>query len=256
MSKWCVFKVRAALLLGVAVPALAAGSLDAPLGGWRHSSNRDELYSQTVNYPAVRVSTQAGQAKTALIRGQIDASPKHGGPHTAIVNGVAMPLRVEEDGSFSRPYAFGSGSNGVEIRSPDGTQRLRSQFYESNPGKATAKVRVVLAWDSDGTDLDLHVITPDGQHCWYGKRVLPNGGALDVDVTSGYGPEIFSLPAAVRGAYQVYVNYYGQGNGQEDLTIASVSIVTHENTPSEKRQHFSVPMRKAGELTLVKQFVY
>ena len=32
-----------------------------------------------------------------------------------------------------------------------------------------------------------------------GDRVAPNGAALDVDVTTGYGPEIFAMPAPIKG---------------------------------------------------------
>ncbi len=39
-----------------------------------------------------------------------------------------------------------------------------------------------------------------------------------------------------------------------DMTVAQVSIITNENTPNEKSETFRVPMRKAGELTLVKTF--
>jgi uncharacterized protein YfaP (DUF2135 family) len=39
-----------------------------------------------------------------------------------------------EDGRFARPYAFGAGSNSIEIRDPDCRQRKRLQFYEANPG--------------------------------------------------------------------------------------------------------------------------
>ena len=34
---------------------------------------------------------------------------------TLIVYGVAMPQRIEADGTFSRPYAFGASSNSVEV---------------------------------------------------------------------------------------------------------------------------------------------
>ncbi len=39
-----------------------------------------------------------------------------------------------------------------------------------------------------------------------------------------------------------------------DMTVAQVSIITNENTPNEKSETVRVPMRKAGELTLVKTF--
>lgn len=268
-----------ALLPALLLAALSAASskaraadavtFDAPLNGWRHAGRDAADYTQEVHYPAVAVSTRPGQPGSALIAGRIRGAPKAangapapagqadgvtGGVATLVVNGVAMPQRVEEDGRFSRPYAFSAGSNGVELRTPQGSAK-RVQFYEAYPGRARPRLRVVLSWDSDGTDLDLHVVAPDGQHTFYANRVVADGGALDVDVTTGYGPEIYSNPTPPAGTYLVYVNYYGSGARREAITVAQVAVITDENTLDERQQVFRVPMRKPGELTLVKSFV-
>ncbi|MCE3602118.1 DUF2135 domain-containing protein [Massilia sp. P8910] len=244
-----------ALLLSTA--ALAQVKIDSPNSGWRNSKGAKEAYTQDVNYPAASVSVQAGQSPTAEIRGRIAGKVKgKDKPAILVVNGVAMPMAVQEDGSFARPYAFGRGSNSVEVRSPDGKARSRSQFLDSYAGKTQSRLRVVLSWDSDGTDVDLHVVAPDGGHSWYGNRVMPNGGALDVDVTTGYGPEIFSSAAPPKGNYHVYVNYYGAGQETGILTVAQVAIITNENSPNERQEVVRVPLRAPGELTLVKSFVY
>ena len=52
------------------------------------------------------------------------------------------------------------------------------------------------------------------------------------------------------------MNYYGSGPDGRDVTTAQVAIVTQEGTVSEKREIVQVPMRKPGELTLVKSFTY
>ncbi|MEO7493953.1 MAG: DUF2135 domain-containing protein [Massilia sp.] len=247
--------LRLTALLLLPTCALAQVTIDAPKGGWRNSAGAQEQYTQEVHYPAASVSMQAGQSETAQIRGKI-AGARKGKPATLIVNGVAMPLSVQENGAYARPYGFGSGSNSIEVRSPDGKSRARTQFVDGYQGKTQARLRVVLSWDSDGTDLDLHVVTPEGGQAWYGNRVLGDGSALDVDVTTGYGPEIFSSAAPSKGVYHVYVNYYGSGDGTSALTVAQVSIITNENTPRERQQSFRVPMRAAGELTLVKSFVF
>jgi uncharacterized protein YfaP (DUF2135 family) len=235
--------------------AWAQVSLDTPRGGWRNSEGAREEYTQDVHYPAASATMQPGQAATAQIRGRIAGAAKTA-PATLIVNGVAMPIEVQEDGSFARPYGFGSGANGVEVRAPDGKSRARTQFYDGYRGKTQSRLRVVLSWDTPGTDLDMHVVGPDGSHAWYGARVTPNGGALDVDVTTGYGPEIYSSAAPPPGNYQVWVNYYGGAGSGEVLTVAQVSIIANENTPKEKQQTFRVPMRAPGELTLVRSFVF
>ncbi|VVM69790.1 MULTISPECIES: YfaP family protein [Pseudomonas] len=250
-------------------PAMAADSvkLDTPVGGWRSGApeGEGESFRQTVNYPASSVNTPIGQANTARISGEIKATQKGNEPGRLIVNGVSMPLKIDDSGRFDRPFSFPNGSNSVEVRSPDGQQRHRTQFLNTSGGATPAKLRVLLAWDSDGTDLDLHLVTPDGAHIWYGNRSAANGAALDVDVTTGYGPEIFAMPAPIKGQYLVYVNYYGGGYRGDDeggdeavqaLTTAQVTVITEEGTPSEKMETFLIPMRAVGELTLVKSFSY
>lgn len=273
-SSFCLGLFTALWLLA---PGAAAQSthgdiqIDTPLSGWRNAGldQGAQNYLQDVHYPASDVNTPEGQSRYAMIAGQIRRHPKSATdqpagsprvPYTLVVNGVAMPLKVDGAGHFSRPYNFGPGSNNVQVISPDGRQQRSATFYEAQTDKQRARVRVVLSWSTDNTDLDLHVITPDGQHAWYGHRDLDNGGALDVDVTDGYGPEIFSSPVAMPGLYYVYVNYYG-GNGSDIegkpavITVAHITIITDENTPDAKQQTFVVPMREAGELTQVARFI-
>jgi len=263
-------------LMGSAVQAQI--TLEAPIGGWKHSADEPPQHMQEVHYPASRVNTGGsrlngdGRDMGAAIRGFIVNHPKaKKEPYMLVVNGVAMPISVGEDGHFARPYAFPPGSNNVEIKSPDRKTLRRVNYFDANPNRQRVGLRVVLSWDTDMTDLDLHVVSPDGQHVFYGDRVGANGGALDVDVTGGYGPEIYAIPSPLKGNWQIYVNYYGGGwsNSSSDegeggrpsskevaITVAQIAIVTHEGTPDERRQVFRVPMRRPGDLTLVKSFVY
>ena len=235
-------------LLSLALlPASALAAPDVPVGGWRQG-NAEAPYTQTVNYPAVSPGIDAGAPNANQIRGRIRAQGKTA---TLVVNGNAMPLLLD-GGEYGRAYSFASGSNSVEIRSGD--ERQCVQFYQTSAGQAVARLRVILAWDTDGTDLDLHVVTPSGEHAWYGQKVISTG-AIDIDVTTGFGPEIFSSPAPQHGLYQVYGNYFGNYDNS-GLTTARLSVISNEGTASERRQEFTVPMRFAGELTLVRQFMY
>jgi hypothetical protein len=72
--------------------------------------------------------------------------------------------------------------------------------------------RVVLYWETDANDVDLHVRDARGGHSWYSHLPLESGGELYADVTTGYGPECFEIvgtPSA--GPYQLGVHYYRQG---------------------------------------------
>jgi uncharacterized protein YfaP (DUF2135 family) len=247
-------------LIASLLPELTMAEIrvDTPRSGWRESPAQQRDFLQEVHYPAASVNTN-GRSAAALIRGHIAGMPKTGEeqarqPARLIVDGIAMPLSVSDDGSFARPWSFGRGSHGVEVRSPNGDIK-RKQFFETQQNRVPTRLRVVLSWSSDNTDLDLHVVSPDGQHVFYGDRVAENGGALDVDVTTGYGPEIFATPSPVRGAYHVFVNYFGAGQRRDIITTAQVAIIENEGTPGEKQQVFNVPMRKPGELTLVHTFL-
>ena len=209
--------------------------IDAPLSGWHPAEGEDASFSQTINYPASSVNMADDQNISAQIRGKIKNYAAAGKVQQGrlVVNGASMPQRIESDGSFARPYIFTEGSNSVQVISPDGQSRQKMQFY-STPGAGAIRARLRLV-------------------LWYGNTVLKNSGALDMDVTTGYGPEIFAMPAPVHGRYQVYINYYG-GRSETELTTAQLTLITDEGSVNEKQETFIVPMRNAGELTLVKSF--
>jgi len=249
--------------LGALVTALPLGAfaqaiaLEAPVGGWVHSAGERTGFTQSVHYPASSVNTPERTGRASRIEGRIHTHPKDGNgrPVTLVVNGVPLPQRTDPDGRFSRPYAFPAGSNSVEVRSADARRRV--QRFDSNAGRTRPRVRVVLSWDSDNTDLDLHVISPLGTHVFYGDRQDGHGTALDIDVTTGYGPEIVASTLDQAGLWLVYVNYYGGSQDEASpLTVATITVITDEGTPNEKQQSVRVPMRLAGELTLAHQFQY
>ena len=237
---------------GISSVAWAQVKITNPNRGWRVASGPVDT-QQEVHYPASSVNASDKQNADQLIRGDILSNRKSTEPMTLIINGLDMPLQPDGD-TFVRPYAFGRGSNSIEIRS--GKDRHAVQFYEANQTATPARLRVLLSWDTDGTDLDLHLVTPDGEHCYYGNRTIPNGTSLDVDVTTGWGPEIISAPSPKNGTYLVYVNYYGSGKSNKELTTAKISIVSHAGTPDEKIESSLVPLRAPGEVTLVKSFKY
>jgi hypothetical protein len=85
-------------------------------------------------------------------------------------------------------------------------------------------VRVVINWNMNNTDIDLHVKDPTGEECFFRRRETRIGGLISADITTGYGPEQFLLRKAVKGKYRVYVNYYGD----RQFTLAGPSTVMAE----------------------------
>lgn len=262
-NRWLIF------LLCTVVPAIAVGAdasdlaLKRPTGGWTNGAITDESDRVSYAYPNNLID-RGGQRHRTLIEGRLKQLAGAQRTPTLVVNGNAMPLYTDAQGNFARPYAFGPGSNGIEIRDTQGKSLKRVQFYEANTGKTTARVRVILSWDDPQAELDLHVVTPDGQHAFWGDPMLSNGGGLDVDSVDGAGPEMFSMTAPMAGTYLVYVNYWGnfgaegyhfdESTRQREVISARVTLVFDENTPAERREVFVVPMRKIGDLTLARQF--
>jgi hypothetical protein len=63
-------------------------------------------------------------------------------------------------------------------------------------------LRFLLTWETDATDVDLHIRDARGGHAFYRLPTLPSGGRLYADVKSGYAPECFTVrgPAARRAS--------------------------------------------------------
>jgi uncharacterized protein YfaP (DUF2135 family) len=179
-----------------------------------------------------------------------------------VVNGAPMPLYTDETGRYARPWAFGPGSNSVELRSPDGSERRRTQFYETDRTRPRARLRAILNWDDPRAEVDLHVISPSGEHAFWARPLLPSGGGLDVDSVDGAGPEIFSTAAPLPGNWLFYVNYWGNFNAagynfeadahDQQLITCTLTLIWQENTPGEKRETFTLPLRKIGDLMLAR----
>lgn len=71
-------------------------------------------------------------------------------------------------------------------------------------------VRIVVDWSSNDNDIDVWIIDPVGQKCYYQNKRTDIGGKISTDITGGYGPEEFTLKKASRGFYNIYVNYFSE----------------------------------------------
>jgi Uncharacterized protein conserved in bacteria (DUF2135) len=102
-------------------------------------------------------------------------------------------------------------------------------------GPDRADLVVMITWNTDNTDVDLHVTEPSGEECYYSHRETRSGGSLTQDVTRGYGPEMYLLPRARSGKYLVRAHYYASDrNRASAATKVYATLVEHWGEPDEK----------------------
>lgn len=240
----------------------ALARLTGAFNGWRHGGLTNEGEQYVAAYPRPPVDRGAQRFRT-LIQGQLRRVDPHAHrPPTLVVSGNPTPLYTDEQGWFARPWAFGAGSNSIELISADGTKRQRMQFYEADRTKPQAKLRAIVTWNDPHAQVDLHVITPGGLHAFFANPTLEDGSGFDVDSVDGAGPGIFSSAAPEHGTWLFFLNYWGNFDStgynfdsaahDRDVITATLTLVFNENTPNERRETRVVPLRKIGDLVLVK----
>lgn len=163
---------------------------------------------------------------------------------TLVVNGYERTIDANA-GQFTATIVVSRGANSIEVvaKNESGEGRDSVSFFSDVP---PVDMQVILSWDTDGTDVDLHVIDPDNEECYYGHRLTKIGGKLDVDDTDGFGPEVFTLTNAVSGKYQVKVKYFSSHGHPQ--TKARVQVVLFEGTNREQRLQFFKILTKTGDI--------
>ena len=118
-------------------------------------------------------------------------------------------------------------------------------------------LRIMMSWDTDETDVDLHVLEPDGEEAYYSHRRTSSGGFVSEDVTTGYGPEEYLRKEAQKGKYRILANYFA--SHRQALTgaaIVTATVYTGWGRKDEKRQILSFRLDKPkdkhpiGEVTI------
>lgn len=89
-----------------------------------------------------------------------------------------------------------------------------------------SSLRFVITWETDANDVDLHVYDPQGNHAYYGDKVLRSGGSLFADVTTGFGPECFAINGKAHGPYRIQAHYYSQG--PMGFGMGTLHVIRHD----------------------------
>jgi hypothetical protein len=100
------------------------------------------------------------------------------------------------------------------------------------PAPPSGQRTIRLDWNTNQTDIDLHIWDPSGNEAWYSNYSgIPNG-QLSQDITDGYGPETFtttdtSTPLAVG------VCYYASHTDDGSIPPTNVTVTITEANGSQ-----------------------
>lgn len=113
-------------------------------------------------------------------------------------------------------------------------------------------MRIVMTWDADATDMDLHVIEPSGEKASYENALTTIGGKVSRDFTEGYGPEVYGLKRAMHGKYTVKTHFYGSSAAQLIGAVTlQVDVFTNWGRPNEKRRSMTLRLTESEDEFIV-----
>ncbi|EPG73402.1 hypothetical protein LEP1GSC058_3167 [Leptospira fainei serovar Hurstbridge str. BUT 6] len=158
---------------------------------------------------------------------------------TLVLNGIPQTIRLT-GGRFSLNAVVAPGNNLIEVKVGKASDKV--SFFAKVPSR---DIKVVLTWDTQ-TDVDLWVIDPTGEKCFFSHPSTKSGGNLDVDVVDGFGPETFTMSKALPGNYSVQVQYYSAYD--KPVTRVNVYVVLYEGKPNEKRMQYQFVMTRSQQV--------
>ena len=137
------------------------------------------------------------------------------------------------------------------VKWPEGQKPAYPELDSAYRRDLPVKVRIVLSWDADETDIDLHVLEPDGEEAFYGHRRTDAGGFVSEDVTTGYGPEEY-LRKEGKGTFKILTNYFA--SHQTALTgpaTVTATVYTDWATAAEAFRILTLRLDKPKDKLLI-----
>lgn len=138
--------------------------------------------------------------------------------------------------TFCAPLVLDSGTNTIiaAYASLSGQLVVSNSLTVTNGSTSvnSGSARIQMTWNT-ATDIDLYLYSPVssggtattssyGSRIWYGGTSVSGFGSLDVDDTSGYGPENITTTAFPRtGRYLIAANAYSNGSARTSVTLTA-----------------------------------
>lgn len=224
--------------------------------------------SATVREGALTTPRLAGPG--ALVTSLVNALTGEGIPNSAILCAYRRT-----DGSYLAPPAYDfsvttSATGAVSVTgtpfgrmqctaaTPFGAQTFTVDIGQTGtttappvpatPLPATGEFRVVLSWGTSPRDLDSHVTGPNGSggrfHVYYSNEAEA-GTTLDLDDTSGEGPETITIDAN-SGMYRYSIHNYSDQSATGSQGIAGSPTTVRLFSSTGLIKTYTAPAATAG----------
>jgi len=113
----------------------------------------------------------------------------------------------------------------------------------------TADVVVTMMWNQDETDVDMHVIEPNGEECSYQNKKTNSGGQITTDIRTGFGPEMYFNANAPRGKYELKAKFFSSGqNRTSTRNKVYMTIIRNFGTDEESLTRQTVQLKTVGQV--------
>jgi Mg-chelatase subunit ChlD len=117
-----------------------------------------------------------------------------------------------------------------------------TQPIAMSPELAAGELRIVLTWGENPSDLDSYLWLPNSAYINYSQPGDPNTANLDLDDTSGNGPETITIAQREDGTYTYAVNNFS-GNGFATLSTSGAVVRVYQGD----REINSFPVPTTGD---------
>ena len=126
--------------------------------------------------------------------------------------------------------------------------RARLETLTKKMPVSKADMLVTMMWNQDQTDVDLHVIEPSGEKCFYSHRKTNSGGEITDDITTGFGPEMYFNETAPDGKYKIEVKFFGNSQNRTSVKNKVYLTVFEEfGSDQERVTRRTIRLKDAGE---------
>lgn len=133
-------------------------------------------------------------------------------------------------------------------------QKDYASYYEAN---YTSDLVVLVYWNLDSTDIDLHIKEASNEECSYNNKRTKLGGILSEDVTRGFGPEMYILPQAKAGKYEISLNYFAESDRRtKSAAKAYIEVYKYFGTDKQEVSKKTVLLKERKSKEVIETVVF